>query len=228
MRLRLLALTISVAVLAAVVVAPRPAGAATVSSVNGSPPTRVAGQPVGTPDLVWTPFDATNGTVDHQAKQADKALSKANGDGTEAPSVICCGWGTVLLVLHHSDVTNLLYTGLSLGAAAFEIYLCGFLPGWITTGVCIFAVAALWGSIVSDLWSAEHQVTWEQAWWCLNVPSNGYCPADSSGSGLLPFFWDAGGLLGGTWIQPVYVSGLNILFTWVGIPIGFQVNPYSG
>ena len=122
---------------------------------------------------------------------------------------VSIGVFTALLSLNHGDVGSIITKAFLAGLAAEFAYLCGFLPGFITTGVCIFAVAASASYINQLLVNAYNQVTWVADFAC---GWNWYC----STPGAQPTVFG--------WIMPVHITGLNILFTWGGIPIGFQYN----
>jgi hypothetical protein len=70
--------------------------------------------------------------------------------------------------------------------------------------------------------AAYNHVNYYDYLWCL--PGQWLC----SGASIPGARWDPFYPGGGIWQYPVQNSGFNILFTWVGIPIGFQENDYSG
>lgn len=128
-------------------------------------------------------------------------------------SVQCCGWGTVLVLLNHNDTGSVITKGLFDGLGAEELYLCGLLGDSIIAGaVCVALVVAQIGLINYYLLKAWNNVTYAADFNCSFT--TWYCP------GGIHTFWG--------WVIAQRDSGLNILMSWIGNPMGYEVNPYSG
>jgi hypothetical protein len=129
---------------------------------------------------------------------------------------------TLLVTFNHQDLKDLAFVGFAGGVFAEATYACGALPGWIATGACVYVVAAGAAEFAQMVVNILNYTQYLDYIWC--APGQWLCSAMTIPGAR----WDPFYLGGGIWQYPVQDSGLNILFTWIGIPIAVEQNNYSG
>lgn len=211
---------ITLASVTAVLVQPHQAGAATVTS-NVIPKKG---------DTSWTGILGANPhTAAVSAKQAQKSLTAC--EAQPGASVAACsasvsvGLFTYLFTMTHADLGNYLYVayfkGLpymwSTACGAFATLLFSPIAGLFSAGACGWILGLESDAIIKGMNAAYNHPTWLRAWWCTAL--------STSCSGAWPLYF--GTVLVG-WVYPAFISGFNVLFTWVGIPIAWQENDFSG
>ena len=159
----------------------------------------------------WTPLKKGADLAALEAA-AKAAYAKHPPPKTGPDASVSIGAFTFLLSLSHQDVGTLVGKIVGGVAIAEYTYLCTFLPYWIATAACFAAVAIGAAIYNQDLINAWNKVTWVAdlgcGWsWTCSTP------------GAFPW-WVGNTLLG--WVMPVRWTGLNILFTWLCVPIAFE------
>lgn len=165
--------------------------------------------------------------VNTLVQQADQSFAAAHPDGAvHSHATIQIGWGTVLLTLNHWDVQSLNWNAFFAGIGASAAVVCALLPGWVSTIGCIFALAFFAAQFLGTMQAAVNRWSWyvpigQCGTWGGYAVWGEQC--NLPGAHAVPDFF--GRLY---WIAEHQVSGMNILFTWLGNPIGWQINDLSG
>lgn len=181
----------------------------------------------------WNQDDPYKGTSAHElAIEAKKAFvaqeGKESKPGNQSNASVHIYWFTDLLVLSHADLHSVLLNAWVQGYVSAMTLVCATIGGLLggpigalfVGAVCAFILSIVSASILSGMAAAYNAETWYTPFSC------GHAGVWYPGSAC----WYPNARVNslGYWIATEQVTGFNVLFTWGGVPIAWQANPYSG